>query len=99
MLKNFDPLLIIIILDGVFVGVSALFLYAYFGTFATEAFEKYCDYLLESTWNEQSIEFQKCVLLMVYNTQQPQYYKGNDLFVLDLRCFAKVFSHILFVDI
>lgn len=73
--------------------MSALFLYAYFGTFATGVFEKYGDYLVESNWNEQSIEFQKYILLMIRNAQQPQSYKGNELFVLDLRCFAKVFFY------
>lgn len=71
-------------------SVMGLFAYAYFGTYATTVFSKHADYLFESEWCELPVQLQKFILLMIFNSQRSQCYKGNGLFLLDLPFFKKV---------
>lgn len=90
MMKHFNPLVILVVLVGLSVTVSSLFLYSYFGTYTTEIFFKYSDYLFESPWNNLPVKLQKHILVMIRNAQRSQCYRGNGLFILDLNFFAKV---------
>lgn len=95
MMKHFNPLVVIVVLIGLSVTVSSLFLYSYFGTYTTEIFLKYSDYLFESPWNDLPIKLQKHVLIMISNSQRSHCYRGNGLFILDLKFFTKVMMNMI----
>lgn len=79
-----------IILCGVSIGISTLFIYCYFGKIATESFEKMADSLYDLNWQELPNDLQKYLVLMIADMQKPIYYYGFGYVRLDLRTFILV---------
>lgn len=76
----------------VFMGVGILFIFCFYGKIATESFEDMAVCLFEANWQTLPIELQKYFILMIGNAQQPLYYHGSGMIVLDLQIFTKVSS-------
>lgn len=74
----------------VIVGMLSLFLYCFFGKLATESFAKMADCLYESNWQILNVKCQKYFVLMIENAQQPLYYQGFGIAVMNLETFTKV---------
>lgn len=87
--KHID-LSIYIVLLGITLSITNMFLCCYFGKLATESFEKMPDCLYESNWHERSIKLQKYFNLMIQNMQTPLFYHGFNVAVLNLETFTKV---------
>lgn len=81
---------IVMILIGIFAGISPLFLYSYFGKLATESYEKMCGDLYEFNWHELPNDLKKFFILMIGNAKIPIHYSGFGMFILNLENFAKV---------
>lgn len=71
-------------------GLSNLFLYCFFGKFATHSFEKMIRSLYEFNWMHLSVDLQKYVILMIINAQKPLFYHGFGIVTLNLETFTKV---------
>lgn len=80
-----------IILSGVLISLSNLFLFCYFGKVTTDSFEKMAACLYsEVDWSELPVELQKYLILMIANVQRPLYYHGFYVTILNLETFCSV---------
>lgn len=59
---------------------------------ATESYEDMIDRLYECKWHELPISLQKYFILMIQNAQQPVYYHGFGVALLNMQTFTKVSS-------
>lgn len=71
-------------------GCLVLFLYCYYGAVATESFEGMADALYETNWQDLPIALQKYILIMMINSQQPLYYHGFGVAILNLELYTRV---------
>lgn len=72
-------------------SMSILFIYCYFGKIATNSFAKMSDFVyLKMKWHNLPIKLQKYVILMIGNMQQPIFYHGFYVAVVDLNTFIRV---------
>lgn len=71
-------------------GLLNLFLYCFFGKFATHSFEKMIRCLYEFSWMNLSTDLQKYVIIMIINAQRPIFYHGFRIVTLNLETFTKV---------
>lgn len=71
-------------------SLSNLFLYCYYGKLASESFESMADLLYENNWPELPNKLKKYFILMIGNGQQPLFYHGFGIAVLNLETFSKV---------
>lgn len=83
---------IFILLCAFVCGLLNLYAYCYFGQLTTNCYEKMAECLYEFNWYEKSLDLQKKILLMIQNMQQPVFYHGFGLAVLNLETFVKVRS-------
>lgn len=67
-----------------------MFIFCYYGKIATESFENMADTLYEASWPDLPIELQKYFIVMIGNAQQPLYYHGFGMAILNLQTFTKV---------
>lgn len=74
-----------------------LFLFCYFGKYATESFEKMAECLYESEWQGLATDLQKYLILMIGNAQRPLFYNGNKMINLKLETYCTV-SQVQFFD-
>ncbi|XP_055305901.1 odorant receptor 22c-like [Sitodiplosis mosellana] len=79
---------LVLMLFGVFVSGTNLFVYCFFGKLATESYTKIADCLYEANWREVSIDLQKYIIVMIQNAQRPLYYHGFGIAVLNLETFC-----------
>lgn len=91
-LKHID-LEVVFIISAIFISVGNLFLYCYFGANATHSYEKMIDSLYNTNWEDLSVKLQKYFILMIANAQQPSYYHGFGVAILNLGTFTKVSEH------
>lgn len=70
--------------------VPNIFLYCFFGQMASRSYEKMADSLYEFDWHKLPVNLQKHVILMIANTQQPLFYDGFGVVVLNLETFTSV---------
>lgn len=75
---------------GLPMSVGTVFLYCYVGSSTTSQFLRYGDITYMSNWLELPIELQKCIHVLIANTQRPLIYNGLNLIDLNLMTFAKV---------
>lgn len=78
------------LVTGVMCGSSNLFLYCFFGKWATESYANMTYYVYEADWPSAPVATQKYFILMIANMQRPLYYHGFGIAVLNLETFAKV---------
>lgn len=71
-------------------NLLTIFLYSYFGAFATDAFADYGECVYEIRWHELPVVLQKYLIHMIRNSQKRLCYTGNNLFVLNLATFSRV---------
>lgn len=71
-------------------GISNLFVYCFFGKLATESFLNMSNCLYESNWPDLPVKLQMYMVIMIRNTENPLYYHGFGLAVLDLETFTTV---------
>lgn len=71
-------------------GFSNIFGYYFFGKLATDQFEQLPKYLFESDWPNSPLTLQKYYILMLANAQQPMYFDGFKIVILNLESFSKV---------
>lgn len=57
---------------------------------ATESYEQMAQCLFDSNWTGMSIELRKNLIVMIQNSQQPLYYHGFGIFILNLETYTKV---------
>lgn len=81
---------ICILAEVVSVSVFNLFIYCYLGRVATESFLKMSECSYESNWQRLPVKLQKYFIVMIANMQQPLYYHGFSVAVLNLETFNKV---------
>lgn len=72
------------------VGFLNALVYCYFGSKATESFEKMGDLIFELKWYELPIQKQKYFILMAANMRKPLHYHGFGVFLLNLDTFVQV---------
>lgn len=84
------------LLIGVTCGMSTFFLCCFYGKLATESYAKMANSLFESNWSDLPNDLQKYFVLMIGNAQQPLYYHGFTMVILELETFCKVsaFYHV-----
>lgn len=70
--------------------LAVLFILCYLGKIATDSFSNIPDEVYEVNWYKLPVELQKYFILMIANMQQPQYYHGFDVLVLNLETFTTV---------
>lgn len=87
---------IIIIVTVIFVGISTLFSYCYYGKLATESFLKIGDCLFDANWQSLPVQLQKYFVIMIADAQRELYYHGFEVAILNLITFNKVN---IFIDI
>lgn len=81
---------ITLVLMAIFISISNLFIYCYFGKIATNSFMKISLCLYESDWQNQPLNIQKHFIVMIANAQRPLFYHGYHMSVLNLETFTKV---------
>lgn len=69
-----------------------LFIYCYFGKMATESYTIMADTLFECNWHELNPKLQKYFVIMIAYAQEPMYYHGFGVVVLNLETFTSVNS-------
>lgn len=84
---NFDILLICM---SACTGTTNLYIYCFCGEMATGSFAQMTNALFEANWPRLHPRLQKYVLLMLANMQQPIYYNGFGIVVLELNTFYAV---------
>lgn len=81
----------VVLVMAVFVAMTNLFLYCYFGEMASECYVGMAKTLYESNYFALPIHLQKRILFITLNMQQPIYYHGSKISVLNLPTFAAVY--------
>lgn len=81
---------VFVLLAGIANSTLNLFLYCFFGGFASDNFNKMATKLYKSDWLELPINLQKYFILMIGNVQKPLYYHGFGIVILNLETFTKV---------
>lgn len=79
-----------------------IFLYCFFGIMASESFEGMADSIYNANWPSIPFKLHKNILIMMLNTQQPLYYEGFGILILNLQTFSSVskcFKSILHRDL
>lgn len=67
-----------------------MFLFCYFGKFATDNFEQMANSLYEFNWQKLPINLEKNFIIMIENAQKPIHYHGFNVVILNLETFTKV---------
>lgn len=67
-----------------------IFLYCFFGIMASESFEGMADSIYNANWPSIPVKLHKNILIMMLNTQQPLYYEGFGILILNLQTFSSV---------
>lgn len=80
----------LVIIMALAIGTATLFVYCYFGKMATESYEKMSSCLYDCNWVGLPPKLQKHFVIMIANAQQPLYYHGFGMMVLNLESFTKV---------
>lgn len=75
---------------AIFISMANLFLFCYFGTMATESYERMAYCLYESSWIECPVHLQKYFIMMIRDMQQSLHYHGFGIVVLNLETFTTV---------
>lgn len=70
--------------------MMVLFLYCYFGKLATESMSAISDNVFDLKWYELTHNLQKYIILMLTDMQEPLYYHGFEVAVLNLSTFLRV---------
>lgn len=96
--KHLDFGIVSILLD-IPLGMSILFVYCFFGKMATESYKNMSKCLCECNWQDLSLQHQKYFLIMIQNTQQPLYYHGFGIAILDLETFTDVKETIHYISL
>lgn len=78
---------------GMTANLFTIFLYSYFGAFATTAFFTYGECIYETCWYQLPLVLQKYLIHIIRNGQIEMHYTGNNLFVLNLATFTRVSMH------
>lgn len=81
-----------ILFTGVMVSFSNLFVYCFFGVWATDSFKTMPEDLYGLNWYELPVKMQKYLIIMITNMQRPLYYHAFGVTALDLETFSKVLS-------
>lgn len=79
-----------------------IFLYCFFGIMASESFEGMADCIYNANWPRIPGKLHTNILIMMSNTQQPIYYDGFGILILNLQTFSSVskcFKSILHCDL
>lgn len=84
------------LVTGVMCGSSNLFLYCFYGKWATESYANMTYYVYEADWPSAPVALQKYFILMIANMQKPLYYHGFGIAVLNLETFAKVCTNTIY---
>ncbi|XP_055307926.1 odorant receptor 85c-like [Sitodiplosis mosellana] len=79
----------------VIISASNLSLWCYFGTLATESFEKMALCLYESNWLDLPIHLQKYYVIMIANAQRPLLYHGFGFITLNMNTFARLLKTVI----
>lgn len=79
------------------VAFANLFVYCYFGQFATNNGLKLYDHLYKMDWYNLPLPIQNCVILMLANTERKLIYEGFHMVDLNLLLFGKV-KTFFFID-
>lgn len=96
MTKTGIDLSISILLSLFFGCIADLFVICYLGKTATENFLTMADLMYKVNWHELPIELQRYFILMMANMQQPLYYHGFGVVILDLETYTSV-TNALFI--
>lgn len=91
-IQHFDISLLLLTFT---IALSAfnLFLYCYYGAFATDFYSKYANCVYESNWLTLPTNIQKnYVLMIIIYSHQSVVYHGGNIIVLNLKTFLKVKS-------
>lgn len=90
---------IVSLLVATVIGLSTLTFYFYFGTVATESFEKMSESIFEMNWPRLPQRLQKHVILMIANMQNTLYYHGCQILVLEFGTFVRVRKKIAMLNL
>lgn len=93
-----DGINISFLLLAVCIALSNQFLLCYFGKLATESFDAMSECLYNCNWNELPLSFQRDLIIIMENTQQPIYYHGFGIANLNLQTFCKVIMFLLICE-
>lgn len=94
-LKDFDADAIMVI--GVATtNILWIYLHCYLGKSVTERYDALPDHLFHSRWYSLPIELQMYFILLLVNTQEPLYFHGLGMYILNMGTFSAV-SRKLFI--
>lgn len=94
-LKDFDADAIMVI--GVATtNILWIYLHCYLGKSVTERYDALPDHLFHSRWYTLPIELQMYFILLLVNTQEPLYFHGLGMYILNMGTFSAV-SRKLFI--
>lgn len=95
-LRHIDGIDISFLLLAICIALGNQFLLCYFGKLATESFDEMSVCLYNSNWELMPINLQRNLIIIMQNAQQPIYYHGFGIAVLNLQTFSKVFSFVFY---
>lgn len=84
---NFDATMILLI---VVIENSIMFLLCFFGKIATDSFAEMGDISYGADWQNLSPALQRYFIVIIANAQQPLYYDGFGVAILNLEMFQRV---------
>lgn len=90
-IKHLD-LSFFIMLMGIIASGWNLYLYCYFGHAVTECFTGIDYYVFDTKWYNQPLSFQKNLIVVIQNAQQPIRFHGFGLAQVNLITYCKVWT-------
>lgn len=90
-MKHVDSSISLLML-GLMVSTSDLFLYCFFGKMSTDSFAMIGENAYEINWQRFSIKLQRYFILMIGNGQRSLYFRACGMTILDLETFTQVSS-------
>lgn len=75
--------------------MAYLFMYCYFGKFATDNYMKVADISYESNWQDLPVNLQKYFILVIGNAARPLQYDAFGIAPLNLETYTNVYSELI----
>lgn len=74
----------------IFISILSVYVYCYFGKMSTDCFEQLVDCIYTANWLGQNSNSRKILILIMTNAQQPLYYHGFHIIIINMATFTQV---------
>lgn len=75
---------------GILMNIWYILVHCVLGKLVTDRFARVPNHLFNTKWYDLPVEVQKHFILLLANTQQPLFFHGFGIYILDLEKFASV---------